>query len=101
MSESGSEGPTDQTDSRTQSHLASGSKLLSLKLMIFTWRSAVRGLRRGGLEKAGLRLRVLQSPTCYGAARDALFVKLASDLCDLWPDSPVVTTTARLRYVVQ
>ena len=54
------------------------------------------------MEKAGLRLPVLQSPTCYGAARrDALFVKLASDLCDLWPDSPVVTTTARLRYVVQ
>ena len=53
------------------------------------------------MEKAGLRLRPWQSLAYFGAAREALFVKLASDLCDLWPDSPVVTTTARLRYVVQ
>ena len=74
--------------------------------ILVSTRGAVEG--EGGVGVVGVAdpnivncLRVLQSPTCYGAARDALFVKLDSDLCDLWPDSPVVTTSARLRYVVQ
>ena len=52
--------------------------------------SEVRG--QGEVKKAGLRLRPWQSLAYFGAAREALFVKLASDLCDLWPDSLAATT---------
>ena len=47
---------------------------------------------QGEVKKAGLRLRLWQSLAYFGAAREALFVKLASDLCDLWPDSLAATT---------
>ena len=40
-----------------------------------------------------MRIRLWQSLTYSGAAREALFVKLASDLCDLWPDSHLAAST--------
>ena len=52
-------------------------------------------------KKSGLRLRLLQSVAYSSAAREALFVKLASDLCDLWPDSLAATTMSGERCLDQ